>query len=81
MLVRTLVGRMAGQLVDMPYAVAQSNIAAGTAALPDAIPRVKGLKIAPTPLAAAAPKPAAPKRKTRRKAARRVKPKAPAALG
>ena len=48
MLVRQLMGPYAGQLVEMPYPVAQNCIACGTAADPDdhaAAASVKGLKI------------------------------------
>lgn len=48
-----LVGRFAGQEVDLPYAEAQACLAGGTVVLPDETPRVKGLKVPPpkTPLA------------------------------
>jgi hypothetical protein len=49
MLVRQLIGGLAGQIVDMPYHVAQSCIANGTAALPDAEVRVRGLDVAGPP--------------------------------
>lgn len=43
MKVRQLVGRFAGQIVDMPFHVAQSCVSAGTAAWPDEPVRVRGL--------------------------------------
>lgn len=43
MKVRQLVGRFAGQIVEMPYHVAQSCIDAGTAEHPDKPVRVRGL--------------------------------------
>lgn len=61
MLVRQLIGPYAGQLQEMPFTVAQSCIATGTACLPGDTPRVKGLKIvAPEVMAT---EPAAPKHK------------------
>lgn len=60
MLVRQLVGRYAGEIVEMPHLEAQACLATGTAALPDdheAAKRVKGLKMpsetAPEPAAEA----------------------------
>ena len=46
MKVRQLVGRFAGQIVDMPYHVAQACLATGTAALPDKeVTNIRGMKI------------------------------------
>jgi hypothetical protein len=47
MLVLQLVGRMAGQIVDLPYAVATSCLAVGTARLPDV--EVKGARVSASP--------------------------------
>jgi hypothetical protein len=44
MKVRTLVGRLAGEIVDMEYVDAQNCIANGTACLPEDAPKVKGLR-------------------------------------
>jgi hypothetical protein len=49
MLVRQLVGRFAGQIIEMPFHVAQSCLANGTAALPDAEVRVRGFEVAAPP--------------------------------
>ena len=57
MLVRQLVGRLAGEVIDLPYAVATSCLAMGTAALPDA--EVAGVR-SRVPPAASAPRPKAP---------------------
>ncbi|GEM_PF-3589151 len=71
MKVRQLVGRLAGQIVDMPYAEATSCVGCGTAAWPEDTPRVKGLNIpTPAPVAGATPKPAAKKKATPVKKAR-----------
>jgi len=43
MLVRQLVGRFAGQIVDMPFHVATACLANGTTEHPDAPVRVRGL--------------------------------------
>lgn len=43
MKVRQLVGRFAGKVIDMPYHVAQSCLAAGTVEHPDRPVRVRGL--------------------------------------
>lgn len=50
MLVRQLVGRFAGQIIEMPYHVAQSCLANGTAALPDAEVRIRGLELTAPPV-------------------------------
>lgn len=57
MFVRQLVGRLAGQIIDMPFTVAQSCIASGTAVLPDAPVNVKGLEIPQPVPVAEVPKP------------------------
>ena len=49
MLVRTLVGRLAGQIVDLPVLEAQAALANGTAVKPDETPKVHGLKMTPDP--------------------------------
>lgn len=54
MLVRQLIGPLAGEVVEMPYHVAQNCLAAGTVCLPDASPAVKGLRVEPE----SAPEPA-----------------------
>lgn len=48
-MMRQLIGPYAGELVDMPFAVAENCRAAGTAARPDESPSVKGLKFTPEP--------------------------------
>jgi len=42
MLVKQLVGRYAGQIVDLPYAEATACLAAGTVCKPDETPRIRG---------------------------------------
>lgn len=56
-MMRQLIGPYAGELVDMPFAVAENCRAAGTACRPDDIPSVKGLKITPAPALQRAPFP------------------------
>jgi hypothetical protein len=53
MLVRTLVGRLAGQIVDLPVLEAQAALANGSAVKPDETPKVHGLKLTPEPKTAA----------------------------
>lgn len=45
MLVRQLTGRLAGQVIDMPFAEAQACLANGSVAPPEEQPRVRGLAI------------------------------------
>lgn len=62
MLVRQLVGPLAGQIVDLPYHVATGCLAVGTACLPDETPKVRGMKpfvseLEPAPAQTPAPAP------------------------
>lgn len=60
MKVRLRVGRHAGEVVDLPYAIATANVANGTAALPDTPVFINGKQYpegADTPKPAAASKP------------------------
>ncbi|HUS98336.1 MAG TPA: hypothetical protein VMX97_16550 [Hyphomicrobiaceae bacterium] len=55
MLVRQLIGRLAGTVIEMPFAEAQACLATGTVAKFDAPVAVKGLQVSTLP-----PPPAAP---------------------
>lgn len=47
MFVRQLVGRLAGELVEMPYAAARGCLDAGTVRLPEAEPQARAVVAEP----------------------------------